>query len=94
MQIPVRYISAFNIDLNRQGQADELVNRRIFEAAAKARISVKVVAAEENVTGHLSVQPGQPVLYIEDVLFGRESAGLARCKFYLNPAFYDVEFVL
>ena len=94
VQIPVRYISAFNIDLNRQGQADELVNRRIFEAAAKARISVKVVAAEENVTGHLSVQPGQPVLYIEDVLFGRESAGLARCKFYLNPAFYDVEFVL
>lgn len=55
---------------------------------------MKVVAAEENVTGHLSVQPGQPVLYIEDVLFGRESAGLARCKFYLNPAFYDVEFVL
>lgn len=94
VQIPVRYISLFNIDLNQEGQADELVNRRIFEASAKARISVKVIAAEENITGKLSVEAGQPVLYVEEILFDHEGSGMARCKFYLNPAFYNVEFEL
>lgn len=94
VQIPVKHIGAMELDLNDPDQADTLVNRRIFELAASARLSVKVVAAEENVTAYLPLKAGEPVLYIEELLFDREGEGLARCKFYLTPSFYDVEFVL
>lgn len=94
VQIPVKHISAMNIDLRNPDQADTLVNRSIFEAAATARISVKVVAAEDNITAFLPLEIGQPVLYIEDILYDRNGEGLARCKFYLTASNYDVEFVL
>lgn len=94
VQIPVKHISTLNIDLNDSEQADDLVNRKIFDMAEKAYISVKIIAAEENLLRYLSLQPREPVLHIEELLFGREESGLARCKYYLNPLYYDVEFVL
>lgn len=94
VQIPVKHISAFNIDLNEQGQADRLINRLIFESAATAHVSIRVIEADENIATRLQLPAGSSILYMEELLFNHEGEGLARYKFYLSPSNYHVELLL
>lgn len=66
----------------------------MFQLASSAKISVKIVTAEENIAAYLPQLVGYPVQYIEELLFGRDGTGLARYKFYLAPDFYNVEFTV
>ena len=94
VQIPVRYVNELDVDLNNEDEAYALVNRRIFELASSAELSFKVVPAEDNVTAFLQVENETPIIYIEEILYGSQKEGIARCKFYFLPEDYDINFRL
>ena len=94
VQIPVRYVNELDVDLNNEDEADALVNRRIFELASSAELSFKVVPAEDNVTAFLQVENETPIIYIEEILYGPQKEGIARCKFYFLPEDNDINFRL
>lgn len=92
IQIPVKYINGIKIDLNSENEVSNLINKNIFELADSAVMNVKLVFAEENITSFLQIKENEPVIHIEEILYNKESEGIARCKFYFIPDMYEIFF--
>lgn len=90
IQIPVKHINDINVDLHSEDEVSTLINKTIFEMAAKAKLTIRLIFAEENITSFLQIQPNDPVIYIEEVLFNTRDEGLARCKLYFIPDKYEI----
>lgn len=90
IQIPVKHIGDLNVDMHSEDQVSNLINKTIFEMATQARLNIKLVYAEENITSFLNIPTGEPVIYIEEILFNKQGEGLARCKFYFLPEMYEI----
>ncbi len=92
IQIPVKYINNCNIDLNSEEEVSKLINKIIFEMATSAKVNVKLVHAEDNITSFLQIQDNEPIIYIEEILYNELQESIARCKFYFIPDKYDLSF--
>jgi GntR family transcriptional regulator len=90
IQIPVKHINNIDFDINSKEEVSNLINKTIFELAETAKMTVKLVYAEENITAFLQVQASEPVIYIEEILFNARMEGLARCKLYFLPDKYEI----
>jgi DNA-binding GntR family transcriptional regulator len=90
IQIPVKHINDINVDLNSEDEVSNLINKTIFELAETAKLTMKLVYAEENITTFLHIQANEPVIYIEEILFNARGEGIARCKFYFLPDEYEI----
>jgi DNA-binding GntR family transcriptional regulator len=90
IQIPVKHINGINIDLNSEDEVSNLINKNIFELADSAVMNIKLVFAEDNITSFLKIQENEPVVYIEEILYNKQSQGIARCKFYFIPDKYEI----
>ena len=90
IQIPVKHINDISVDLHSQDEVSNLINKTIFEMAAKAKLTIRLIFAEENITTFLRIQPNEPIIYIEEVLFNAREEGLARCKLYFLPDKYEI----
>lgn len=94
IQIPVKHIEDLDVHLNCEDEVSNLINKTIFELAETAKFTVKLVYSEENITSFLQIQPNEPVIYIENILFNSSGEGLARCKFYFLPDKYDLSITI
>ncbi len=90
IQIPVKYIGDINLDINSKEDISHLLNNTIFEMAESAKMTVKLVNAEENIVTFLQNKPNEPVMYIEEILYKDDNQGLARCKFYFLPDKFEI----
>ncbi len=90
IQIPVKHINDINVDLHSQDEVSNLINKTIFEMAESAKMTIRLVHAEENITAFLQIQANEPVIYIEEILFNTRGEGLARCKLYFLPEKYEI----
>ncbi len=90
IQIPVKHINNISVDLHSEDEVSTLINKTIFEMAAKAKLTIRLLFAEENITSFLQIQLNEPVIYIEEILFTAREEGLARCKLYFLPDKYDI----
>lgn len=90
IQIPVRFINDINIDLNLTEEIYKLVNSTIFKRAASAKVNIRLIRAEKNITSFLQIANDEPVIYMEEILFDELDRGIARCKFYFIPEKYDI----
>lgn len=90
VQIPVKYINDIDINLNSEEQVSNLINKIIFEKAISAKINMRLIFAEENITSFLKVEDNSPIIYIEEILFNDKNEGIARCKFYFIPDAYEI----
>lgn len=90
IQIPVKHINNIHVDLHSEEEVSKLINKTIFEMAVKAKMNIRLLYAEENITTFLQIQPNEPVIYIEEILFTAREEGLARCKLYFLPDKYDI----
>jgi GntR family transcriptional regulator len=90
IQIPVKHINEINFNINSKEEVSNLINKTIFELAETAKMTVRLVYAEENITAFLKIEANEPVIYIEEVLFNARREGLARCKFYFLPDKYEI----
>jgi len=94
IQIPVRHIRDLDVSLDSEVEVSNLINKTIFEMSETARMTVRLVHAEGNITSYLKIRSGELVLYIETVLFNTIGEGLARCKFYFLPDEYELSFLI
>ena len=90
IQIPVKHINEIDVEIHSEDEVSNMINKTIFELADSARLNVKLVYAEENITSFLRIQTGEPVIFIEEILFNVQGEGLARCKFYFLPDKYEI----
>jgi DNA-binding GntR family transcriptional regulator len=89
-QIPVKYINLLPIDLNKEKDISELINKNIFDMAHSAKLHIRLVLAEENIIQFLDVKENEPIIYIEEILKNEEYEGIARCKYYFIPNYFDI----
>ncbi len=90
IQIPVKHINDINVNLHAEDEVSNLINKTIFEMAESAKMTFRLVYAEENITTFLQIQANEPVIYIEEILFNARGEGLARCKLYFLPDKYEI----
>jgi GntR family transcriptional regulator len=90
IQIPVKHIEDIHFKISSKEDVSILINKTIFELAESAKMTIRLVYAEENITTFLQIKPNQPVIYIEEILFKASGEGLARCKFYFLPDKYEI----
>jgi GntR family transcriptional regulator len=94
IQIPVKHINDITFNIHSKEEVSNLINNTIFELAETAKMMVRLVYAEENITTFLQIQPGEPIIYIEEILFNARAEGLARCKFYFLPDKYEISIII
>jgi DNA-binding GntR family transcriptional regulator len=94
IQIPTKHIEKIHVDLNVEDEVSNLVNKTIFERSTTAKLMVRVIRAEGEITDFLKITEEEPLLYIEEILSNKEGEALARCKFYFIPECYDVTLLL
>lgn len=89
-QIPVKYINELPIDLNNENDVSDLINKKIFEMAHFAKINVRLILAEENITQFMDIDLKEPIIYIEEILLNEKEEGIARCKYYFIPNYFNI----
>ena len=94
IQIPAKHIEKINLDLNKEDEVSEMVNNTIYEISETANMTVKVIRAEGEIMAFLDVDLGEPLLYIEEILYNKAGESLARCKFYMIPDCYELQLML
>lgn len=94
IQIPVKQLEDIDFNINSKEDVSNLINKTIFELAESAKMTVKLVHAEENVTNFLQIKPNESVIYIEEILFDASGEGLARCKLYFLPDKYEISIII
>lgn len=52
---------------------------------------IQAAGADEQVVSYMKIEEGTMLLYIEQILFGREGRPLARVKYYFLPDKYKVD---
>lgn len=92
MQIPVKYIEELNVDLNKEEEVKDLINRQIFQMSETVQMAIKLVHAEEYITTYLKISEESLLILIEEIMYNKEKAPIARCKFYFIPDEYDIVF--
>lgn len=55
-------------------------------------MSVQLIASNEEESRILEVPEGTPLLLSELILFNHAHQAFSRCKFYMLPEFYKMEF--
>lgn len=92
MQIPVKYIADLDLDLGKEKDVREIINRYIFEMSVSVNMSIKLLYAEDYITAYLKVAKETPVLFIEEIFYDKEKQAISRGKFYFLPDEYDIIF--
>lgn len=93
MEIPVKFITEMGVDLNDENSVQDLLNQKIFDAAATSAARVTYSVTGESISEYLSVQEGAPVIFIEEVLYTHTGEAIALCKYYLLPENYSIRII-
>lgn len=94
VQVPSAFIQAQNVDLLDEDQVKELINTSIYRQAQSAELFLRIITAEGELVSRMKQAEGSILIYIEQVLRDADGKGIARCKYYLPPAEYDIHFTL
>lgn len=92
IEVPIKHLENLHIDLTSADEVESLLNQKIFEAAFSSQSRITLTQAEENIATYLDIELETPVLFIEEVLRDASGNGIALCKQYLIPSFYNIVF--
>lgn len=91
-QVPASAFETLDVDISDESMLQELVEHKIFSASSKGNLSVQLVHSNEEESHTLKVPENTPLLLSELVLFNHAHQAFSRCKFYMLPEFYKLEF--
>ena len=94
IQIPMRTIEKFGVDVSDEKQVEELIEADIYSGATNVTMSIKLIYANEMEVEFLGVEPLAPILLSENILLDATSQPMARCKCYFIPEHYDLHFLI
>ncbi len=94
VQIPISVFESLNIKTTKKEHVEELINEKIFSVAKKSTIDVKLIKANEIEIQFLPVNLGSSLLLCESILYNTIPEPIARCKYYIRPEFYNLQFTI
>lgn len=92
VQIPISFFPQYQIDAQNEDQIHQLIDQKIFDFASTATFSLKLIQANEIEQEFLKVKPKASLILMEEILYLSKTNPLARCKFYLCPEYYKLQF--
>ena len=92
VQIASAFLKELGVDPAAPKNVDELLKNTLYVHAKAADVSFRAIRAMGELAWRMDAQEGEPVLYIEQVLYGRGGDAFARLKHHLFPSHYDVSF--
>lgn len=93
MEVPVKFISAHDINLSDDDSVEQFLNYTLFQLAATAASRITFTVAEESTGQFLQVPPGTQVIFIEEILYSNIGEAIGLCKYYLLPEYYHIHIV-
>ena len=93
LQIPMEVIMGSGID-GKEPDEEQLLHfmdSLIYQKAAKAHMTIQVVAADEQVISYMDIPEGTVLLHMEQILYGPDYTPAARIKYYFIPDKYQVD---
>jgi DNA-binding GntR family transcriptional regulator len=90
IQIPVRYVSEMDVNLNNEKEVNYFLNRAIYDEAAYVRLAFRNARADPVVMQHMPVGSETQLIFIEEILFNSKNDAIARCKLYFLPDEFDI----
>lgn len=91
-QIPTSSFEMLDVDISKESALEDLVERKIFDAASKGNLSIKFIFSNEDESRILEIPEESPLILLEVILFDQAHHAFSRCKFYMLPEFYNLEF--
>lgn len=91
-QIPASAFEALDMDISNDSALEDLIEHKIFDVSSKGNMSVQLIASNEEESRILEIPEGTPLLLSELILFNHAHQAFSRCKFYMLPEFYKMEF--
>jgi DNA-binding GntR family transcriptional regulator len=88
IQIPAKYVSEMDVNLNSEKEVSYFLNKAIYDEAVYVRLTFRNVRADPVM--NMPVRDGTPLIYIEEILFNAKNDAIARCKFYFLPDEFDI----
>lgn len=93
IQVPTGLLPELEIDISKEDQIGDLLNKKIFEVGSKVIASIKVVNANEMEAHYLEIEEEEVLLHLEVLLFRASGSPIARCKFYFKPRYYTLKYI-
>ncbi len=88
-------LEMWNLSLDDEEALKEVVTKKIYQASKRSRLSLNVMAAEDNsqepdgnLAERLTDSEQQGIIVMEEVLIGENSEPIAYCKYWLNANWY------
>lgn len=94
VQIPTRVLSELDVSVAEDASIHELLNTKLYDAAVRQTLVIKLIFANEIEVEFLEVAEGKPLILIESILYHANHTPLARCKFYFLPEHYKLQYIL
>lgn len=94
IQIPMRTIEKFGVDVSDEKQVEQLIEADIYRGAVNATMTIKLIYANEMEVEILDLEPLAPIILSENILLDATSEPIARCKCYFIPEHYDLNFLI
>lgn len=91
-QIPTSAFEALDVDISDDSVLEDLIEHKIFEFSSKGNLTVQLVSSNEDESRILEIPEETPLLLSELILFNHAHKAFSRCKFYMLPEFYKMEF--
>jgi GntR family transcriptional regulator len=94
VQVPVKLLSQMRVDVSSADDMNRFLNEALYAAASYQTISFKLIFVNDTETEYLQVEEGTPVHLLECILFGADGMPLARCKHYMRPEYYKIDYTV
>lgn len=94
LQVPVRLLSRLQVDVSSADAMHRFLNEELYQAANHQVISFKLIFINDTETEYLKAEEGTPVHLLECILYGTDQTPLARCKHYMRPEYYKIQYTI
>ena len=94
VQVPVQLLSRMQVDVSSADAMHRFLSETLYTAASYQAISFKLIFINETETEYLAVEEGTPVHLLECILYGADGTPLARCKHYMRPEYYKIDYTV
>jgi GntR family transcriptional regulator len=94
LQVPVKLLSRLQVDVSSAGAMHRFLNEELYQAASQQAITFKLIFVNDTETEYLKVEEGTPIHLLECMLYGADQTPLARCKHYMRPEFYKIQYTV
>ena len=94
LQVPVSLLSRMQVDVSSADAMHRFLNEELYAAASHQAIFFKLVFVNETETEYLKVEEGTPIHLLECILYGADQTPLARCKHYMRPEYYKIQYTI